>query len=79
MIRDQLDSVAAGYSFDTLFMGVQSRLHVAAKSTFEAATTTATEIRLRTYATKYLPHIQEHLETADSLATIIISNGADGN
>lgn len=73
-IRDQLDSTAAGYSFDTLFMGTQSRVHVAAKTTFQTATTTTTEVRLRTYASKYLPAIEEHLKLADSIQTILINN-----
>lgn len=73
-IRDQLDSVASGYSFDTLYMGTQQRLHVAAKTTFQTATTTTTETRLKSYATKYLPHIEEHLAKADSLSAIVIEN-----
>lgn len=70
-IRGHLDSVAAGYSFDTLFMGTQSRLHVAAKATFQTATTGSTEIRLRNYATKYFPAIEEHLQRADSIQSIL--------
>jgi len=81
-VRDQLDSVASGYAFDTLYMSVQKRLHVAAKETFETATSTTTELRLRSYATKYLPHIEEHLKTADSLSVIVMGNDdgtMDGN
>ena len=73
-LRDQLDSVSTGYTFDTLFMGIQTRLHTTAKTTFQTATTTSTETRVRSYATKYLPHIQMHLEEADSLRAVVEAN-----
>ncbi|HET9486357.1 MAG TPA: DUF4142 domain-containing protein [Chryseosolibacter sp.] len=84
-IKDQLDSIPAGYSFDTLFLGTQERTHLAAKTTFQTATTTTTETRVKSYATKYLPFIEEHLSHVDSLQTIIMEgesaddSSADGN
>ena len=73
-IRDQLDSVSAGYSFDTLFLGTQYRIHTEAQTTFQTATTNTTEARVRSYATKYLPTIEMHLEEVDSIQTVVMTN-----
>jgi putative membrane protein len=84
-IREQLDSVPAGFTFDTLFLGTQERTHLAARTTFQTATTTTTEARVKSYATKYLPAIQAHLDEVDSLQTIVMEDdpaddaSADGN
>lgn len=77
-IRDQLDSVSTGYSFDTLFLGTQLRIHTEAETTFQTATTNTTEARVRSYATKYLPAIQMHLQKVDSLQTVVTTNNSTG-
>ena len=78
-IMDQLQN-AEGYSFDTLYMRTQIRMHEAAISQFETATTNATDMRVKAYANKYLPGLEEHLERADSIETVIVTNNtiADG-
>ena len=78
-IMEQLQN-AEGYSFDTLYMRTQIRMHEAAISQFETATTNATDMRVKAYANKYLPGLEEHLERADSIETVIVTNNtiADG-
>ena len=78
-IRDQLDSASTGYSFDTLYLGTQSRIHVEAQTTFQTATTNTTEARVRSYATKYLPAIEMHLEEVDSIQTVVMTNNGTDN
>ncbi|HEX8038349.1 MAG TPA: DUF4142 domain-containing protein [Chryseosolibacter sp.] len=78
-VKAQLDSADSGYSFDTLYLGTQIRMHQNAKTTYQTATTTTTETRVRTYASKYLPYIQEHLDEADSLKTQLMSNDSTSN
>ena len=73
-IRDQLDSVAASYTFDTLFIGTQVRAHAANRNVYQTATTTTTEARVKSYASKYLPHIEQHLGRADSLQAVVLAN-----
>lgn len=77
-IMEQLEN-AEGYSFDTLYMRTQIRMHEAAISQFETATTNATDMRVKAYANKYLPGLEEHLQRADSIETVIVTNNtADG-
>lgn len=78
-MKAQLDSTDAGFSFDTLYLNTQIRLHESAVSTFQTATTTTTESRVKSYATKYLPKIQAHLDEADSLQTQVMSNDSTSN
>lgn len=77
-IMEQLEN-AEGYSFDTLYIRTQIRMHEAAISQFETATTNATDMRVKAYANKYLPGLEEHLQRADSIETVIVTNNtADG-
>lgn len=78
-IKDQLDSTAAGYSFDSLYIETQITMHQDARSALSAATTQATETRLKNYASKYLPVIEEHLSRADSLEMQISNDSTASN
>ncbi len=78
-IKSQLDSADTGFSFDTLYLGTQVRMHQNAQTTYQTATTTTTELRVKSYASKYLPYIQEHLDEADSLKTQLMSNDSTSN
>ena len=64
---------ASGYSFDTLYIKTQIKLHEDASARFQAASGNTTEARVKAYATKYLPQIQAHLQEADSLESVIIT------
>lgn len=71
-VLEQLQN-AEGYSFDTLYIRTHVRMHEAAISQFESATTNVTDMRVKAYASKYLPTLEEHLQTADSLETVIVA------
>ena len=71
-IMEQLND-AEGVSFDTMFMRTQVTIHESSAMTFRTATTASTDARVKAYATKYLPRIEEHLEMADSIHTVVVS------
>lgn len=78
-LLEQLNN-AEGYTFDTLYLRTQLDMHEDAVATFETATTSTTEVRVRSYASKYLPKIEMHLERADSINTVVTSDSrANGN
>ena len=63
-----------GYSFDSLYIKSQVQMHTDATAAFETATTNTTNVRVKGYANKYLPKLEMHLQKADSLETVIITN-----
>ena len=67
---------AEGYTFDTLFMATQIRMHEDAINVFQTATTNATDMRVKAYANKHLPILQEHRQQADSIQMAVMSNNA---
>lgn len=71
---------AEGYSFDTLYLRTQISVHEDAVTAYEASATNATDMRVKAYASKYLPELEEHLATADSLEMMVVTNNttADG-
>jgi len=80
-IREQLETLE-GYSFDSLYMSTQVMDHEKTIDLFETEISQGEEQRVESYATKYLPHIQEHYEQADSIRTVITdmqNNAANGN
>ena len=78
-ILENLNNAEEGYSFDTLYLRSQMRVHEAAISAFEASATNATDMRVKAYANKYLPELEEHLQQADSIdAVVVADNTADG-
>jgi putative membrane protein len=73
----QLDSLS-GFAFDSMYIESQITDHQAAVMTFQTETTTGTVDRVKTYAGKYLPHIQDHFDRADSLQTVLANNHTAG-
>jgi len=71
-IMEQLNN-AEGYTFDTLYIKTQIRMHEDAETLFQTATGNTTDARVKAYANKYLPKIQMHLEKADSIDTVVIA------
>jgi putative membrane protein len=69
---------ASGYTFDTLYMKSQVMAHQNAVNIFATAKSNSTDTRVKAYATKYHPHIEMHLEKADSIQTVVRTNGAIG-
>lgn len=74
-IREDLNN-AEGYAFDTLYMATQIRMHEDAINRFQTATTNATDMRVKAYASKHLPTLQEHRQQADSIQVAVMSNNA---
>lgn len=71
-------NAAEGYSFDSLYISTQVKMHEDASNTFRTATTNSTDARVKAYANKYLPQIQMHQARADSIETVInTSNNTD--
>jgi putative membrane protein len=69
---------AEAYSFDSLYITTQVQMHEDASTAFQTATANSTDARVKAYATKYLPRIQMHLQKADSLETVIVTNNGTG-
>jgi putative membrane protein len=63
-----------GYRFDTAYVNSQVKDHKAAIALFTQAQSNADDGDIRAYATKYLPHLQEHLSNALELQAAL----ADG-
>lgn len=74
-MMEQLNN-AEGYTFDSLYIRSQMTMHEDAINRFQAATTNSADARVKAYANKHLPHLEEHLQQADSIETVIISNNA---
>ena len=74
-IMEQLNN-AEGYTFDTLFLATQMRMHEDAINTFRTATTNSTDMRVKAYANKHLPKLEKHLERADSVQMAVMTNHA---
>lgn len=74
-IKEDLNN-AEGYAFDTLYMATQIRMHEHAITRFQTATTNATDMRVKAYANKHLPTLQEHRQQADSIQVAVMSNNA---
>lgn len=77
VIWDKLDD-AKGYSFDSLYINTQVMMHEDARTAFQAAATSSTQARVKAYAAKYLPHIEMHLEKADSIQAVIVTDSGTG-
>ena len=74
-LLEQLNN-AEGYTFDTLYMRTQIMMHEDAVAAFRTASTNTTEARVKSYAAKYLPRLEMHLERADSVNAVVIENNS---
>lgn len=63
-----------GFQFDSMYMASQITDHQMAINIFETELAGGTDQRVRAYANKYLPHIEAHLERADSIQNVILTN-----
>jgi putative membrane protein len=66
-----------GYSFDSLYINSQVDDHQATLDIFEQETSDGENDQVKAYARKYQPHIQEHLDMADSINNVLMNQ--DGN
>jgi putative membrane protein len=69
----------SGYSFDSLYMSSQVVDHQMTITNFETEINSGTVDRVKAYANKYLPHIREHHQQADSIKNVIIANQNTGD
>jgi putative membrane protein len=75
-IKDMLEDMN-GYRFDSMYMASQVKDHMTADSLFTAGMNATQNARIKAYASKYHPHIEMHLEHADSIYNVIITNTPD--
>jgi putative membrane protein len=59
----------SGAAFDKMFMDEQVKAHEEAVALFKKATTEARNPQLKEFATKTLPHLEEHLKMAKEIQT----------
>jgi putative membrane protein len=76
-IRQQLMTLS-GYQFDSAYMASQVSDHQMTLTLFENELDSGKDERVRAYANKYKPHIEKHLQKADSIMTVL-SAMATGN
>lgn len=69
-LKQQLMSLN-GAAFDSAYMRSQVTDHQKTLTLFQTEQSGGKDQRLKNYATKYLPHIQEHLDKADSISSAI--------
>jgi putative membrane protein len=69
--KKQMLMTLSGYTFDTAYIHSQVKDHQKMIALFESQIANGMEQRLKDYASKHLPHLQEHLETADSISTAL--------
>lgn len=72
-IMDVLES-SSGHTFDTVYMRTQINAHEGAAHNFEIGATQSENARVKAYANKYLPRIEMHLATADSVHAAAVAN-----
>lgn len=68
MLMTRLNTLS-GYSFDTAYINSQVKDHQKTITLFQNEISDGNSDSVQNYATKYLPHIQMHLQTADSLSS----------
>jgi putative membrane protein len=66
-LMTRLNSLS-GYSFDTAYINSQVKDHQKTLSIFQSEISNGNNDSVQNYANKYLPHIQMHLQKADSLS-----------
>lgn len=75
-IREQLMALT-GYQFDSLYITTQVMDHTMTLENFETERTNGDEDNVRAYADKYQPHIEHHLELADSIHMVVVEGQHD--
>jgi putative membrane protein len=68
MLMSRLDTLN-GLAFDTVYINSQVKDHQANVTLFQSEVSAGSNQSVKDYASKYLPHIQMHLNMADSIRT----------
>jgi len=72
-LKTQLSGMS-GATFDSAYIASQVTDHQNALSVFNTEISSGSHAQVKAYATKYKPHIQEHLDMADSLQTMLAND-----
>ncbi len=72
-VRERLLNLT-GYSFDSLYISSQIVDHEMTLDIFQTELSGGVEQPIKTYAQKYQPHIQMHLEKADSIMNVLLAD-----
>ena len=77
--QDLLDTLEtlSGTAFDSIYLANMVEVHATALTQFQSEATNGKIQRLRDYANKYIPHIQEHHDQADSIYTALFPDNND--
>jgi putative membrane protein len=77
-LRQKLMALS-GPAFDTVFMNSMVKDHRTAVAMFQAESNTGQDEDLKAYADKYLPHLSEHLKSAQQLQSSLMANADTTN
>jgi len=61
----------SGHEFDTTYIGAQVRDHMKVIQQFQTEIQSGQHSQVKDYANRFLPHIQMHLSTADSIRMLL--------
>ena len=70
-VKTILDSLATGRNFDTTYLNGDIRLHQQTIDMFHSQLTNGSNQQIKDYVNKYLPHLQQQLQMADSIKNIL--------
>jgi predicted outer membrane protein len=76
-LRSQLEN-ASEETFDSLYMRTKINMHQTAITRYQTASSTASETRVKDYAARHLPTLEEHHERADSIFMAITTEENEG-
>lgn len=76
-LKQQLMSLS-GYQFDSAYMQSQVNDHQAALNLFNTEKNNGKNSDVKGYANKYQPHIQDHLDMADSVLNMVLASDDNG-
>jgi putative membrane protein len=65
-------STMEGHAFDSMYIATQVNDHTMTLQVFETEISDGENQRVTSYANKYRPHIEHHLELADSIKAVVI-------
>jgi len=69
----------SGREFDSAYMTSQVADHQTTVDLFDNEIENGSNPQVKAYANKYHPHIQHHLERADSILNVVLEKDHDGN
>lgn len=77
-LKTQLNSMS-GSMFDSAYIASQVTDHQNVLNMFNTEISNGSQTQVKAYATKYKPHIQDHLDMADSLQTVLMDDNQNAS